>query len=89
RSVLPVFTALIDALQNSSPMTQGLTLLPLGIEALLKFLGWTEDAPICLLLSLAECAAVVIIYRLSLDWLGGRLQGREQRILETVTDRAP
>ena len=71
------------------PMTQGVTLLPLGIEALLESLGWTGSAPVCLLLSLAECAAVVILYRASLGWLGGALQSREQRILETVTDRAP
>ena len=71
------------------PITQGVTLLPLGIEALLELLGWTEGVPICLLLSLAECAAVVILYRLSLGWLGAVLQAREQRILETVTDRAP
>ena len=43
--------------------------------------------PVCLLLSLAECAAVVLLYRLSLDWLGDLLQAREQRILETVTNR--
>ena len=71
------------------PLTQGLTLLPLGIEALLEFLGWTEGVPVCLLLSLAECAAVVLLYRSSLDWQGGLLQAREQRILEIVTNRAP
>jgi len=71
------------------PMTVGATLLPMGAEALLESLGWTGGAPVCLLLSLAECAAVVLVYRASLDWLGGELQDREQRILETVTDRAP
>ncbi len=70
------------------PLTQGPTLLPLGIEALLHFLGWTQTAPICLVLTLVECALVVVLYRLALNWQGGLLQAREQRILETVTSRA-
>jgi hypothetical protein len=71
------------------PLTQGVTLLPLGIEAMLRLLGWTERAPICLVLSLAGCAGVIVIYRYSLDWLGNLFQAREQRILESVTSRAP
>ena len=59
------------------------------VEALLEFLGRTGGAPVCLLLSLAECAAVILLYRASLGWLGGALQARERRILEVVTDRAP
>ena len=70
------------------PLTQAPTLLPLGIEAGLEYQGWTTGAPICLVLSLAECAAVVFIYRFSLNWQGGLLQGREQKILESVTNRA-
>ena len=71
------------------PLTQGLTLLPLGIEAVLVgLLGWPAGVPIYLVLSLAECAVVVVIYRLALDWQGGLLQAREQRILEIVTSRA-
>ena len=53
------------------PLTQALTLLPLGIEAVLRFLGWRKASPICLVLSLAECAAVVFIYRFSLELAGG------------------
>jgi ABC-2 type transport system permease protein len=71
------------------PLTQAPTLLPLGIEVVLRFLGRTAGAPIYLLLSLAQCAAVVIIYHFSLDLLGGLFQAREQRILESVTNRAP
>lgn len=71
------------------PLTQALTLLPLGVEALLRFLGWAEGVPVFLLLSLAECAAVVVLYRFALDWQGGLLQAREQAILEAVTNRAP
>jgi len=70
------------------PLTQAPTLLPLGVEAALAYQGWIAGAPICLLLSLAECAAVVFIYRVSLNWQGGLLQSREQRILESVTNRA-
>ena len=64
------------------------TLLPLGIEALSQFLGWTIAAPIYLVLTLAECAIVVVLYRFVLVWQGNLLQAREQRILETVTSRA-
>jgi hypothetical protein len=70
------------------PLTQGLTLLPLGIEAALNFSGRAEGWPICLALSLGECAAVILLYRASLDWLGDAFQSREQRILEIVTHRA-
>jgi hypothetical protein len=71
------------------PLTQAPILLPLGIEALLRLLGWSADAPVCLVLALAECAVVVVIYRFALDWQGGQLQAREQRILDVVTYRAP
>jgi hypothetical protein len=70
------------------PLSQGLTLLPLGIEALLRMLGWPAHAPIYLVLSLAVCAVVVMIYHFSLAWIGGLFQTREQRILEIVTNRA-
>jgi hypothetical protein len=70
------------------PLTQLPTLLPLGIEAGLEYKGWTAGAPICLLLSLAECAAVVCIYHFSLNWQGSLLQEREQKILASVTNRA-
>lgn len=71
------------------PLTQAPTLIPLGIEAGLVHLGWITRAPICLILSLAECVAVIFVYRLALNWQGSLFQAREQRILETVTNRAP
>jgi hypothetical protein len=71
------------------PLTQMPALLPLGIEALLRFLGRTAGMPICLVLSLAECAAVVVIYHFSLVGEGALLQAREQRILESVTKQSP
>jgi hypothetical protein len=70
------------------PLSQVPVLLPLGIEALLEWQGWTAGFPVCLVLSLVECAAVIFIYRVVLDWEGGLFQAREQRILETVTNRA-
>ncbi len=71
------------------PLTQAATLLPLGAEAVLRFLGWPAAAPIYLVLSLIECAVIVILYHFALRWQGTLLQSREQQILETVTNRAP
>lgn len=71
------------------PLTQAPTLLPLGIEAALEQLNWCTGAPIFLALALAQCAAVVFIYRATLNWQGGLFQARERRILETVTGRTP
>jgi hypothetical protein len=70
------------------PLMQVPTLLPLGIEAMLRFMGWTGGAPIYLLLSLLECAVIVILFRFALEWQGHLLQSQEQRILEIVTNRA-
>jgi hypothetical protein len=65
-----------------------LALLPLGIELLLEALGWVHGVPVFLLLSVAECAAVVLFYRLALTWEGLLFQLREQRILDIVTSKA-
>ena len=70
------------------PLSQGLTLIPLGVEAGLVALGRDHGLPVCLLLTLVECVAVVFFYRVSLGWLGAELQAREQKILEVVTNRA-
>ena len=70
------------------PLTQAPTLLPLGIEMLSRFMGWTAGVPIYLLLCLVECAVVVFIYYFSLIWLGELFQAREQKILDIVTKRA-
>jgi hypothetical protein len=71
------------------PLTQGATLLPLGIEAVLGLWGWRTDGPVCLVLSLVLCAAVVLVYRPLLAGQGILLQDRERKILESVTARAP
>lgn len=70
------------------PLTQGPTFLPLSIEALLDSLGWRTRLPIGLLLTVVQCAVVVWLYRVLLNWQGRLLQARELRILETVTGRA-
>ena len=58
------------------PLTQGPTLMPLGIEAVLsRFLGWTKAVPICLVLTLAECATRRRPLPLRLDWQGAPLPG--------------
>jgi hypothetical protein len=70
------------------PVVLSVTLLPLGCEVLLAALGWDGGVPVCLLLSLLGCAAVVWLYRLVLWGEGSWLQAREQRILEIVTAKA-
>jgi hypothetical protein len=71
------------------PLVQVPTLLPLGIEAGARHLGWASPRlPIFLMLSLAECAVIVWIYRVVLNWQGNLLQSREQKILDAVTNRA-
>jgi ABC-2 type transport system permease protein len=70
------------------PLTQAPTLLPLGIEMLSRFMGWTAGVPIYLLLCLVECAIVAVIYYFSLILLGELFQAREQKILDSVTKRA-
>jgi hypothetical protein len=62
-------------------------LAPLGIALGMEALGWLTGVPVCLLLSLLECVAIVFLYRLLLRGQGRLLQAREQRILETVTSK--
>ncbi len=70
------------------PITQAAMMLPLGLEALFRYLGWSEAIPTLLLVSLVQCAVIIPIYLLSLRWQGELLQAREQKILEVVTGRA-
>ncbi len=67
------------------PLTQLPALAPLGIEWALEWLGWSAGLPICLLLSLLECALVIVVYYFALSWQGDLFHAREQRILQTVT----
>jgi ABC-2 type transport system permease protein len=70
------------------PLAMAPAFLPLTIESGLRLLDWTTGMPIGLILAMAESAAVIVLYRLSLRWQGELLQAREQRILESVTNRA-
>ncbi|HWG45844.1 MAG TPA: ABC transporter permease [Gemmataceae bacterium] len=67
------------------PLALAPTLLPLGVELGMEEMGWVRGVPIYLLLSLLECTAIVWLYRLVLNWQGGVLQAREQKILQLVT----
>jgi ABC-2 type transport system permease protein len=67
------------------PIALSPALLPLAIEALLPGLS---AIPVCLILSLAECALVVWLYRVLLTVQGDMLQSREKQILEVVTAKA-
>jgi ABC-2 type transport system permease protein len=69
------------------PMAEALTLLPLGTELVLGLFGRYSGVPICLVLTLVECAVIAGIYRLTLTWQGRLLQEREQEILDRVTGR--
>jgi hypothetical protein len=64
------------------------TLAPLGIEFLLRQVGWPIWPPVCLLLSLLLCGGVLLLYRLLLPLQGEVLQARELQILQTVTTKA-
>jgi hypothetical protein len=70
------------------PLALAPALLPLAVEFAVETLTNVTWLPICLLLSLAECVVVVVLYHVVLTWQGRLLQAREQRILETVTTRA-
>jgi ABC-2 type transport system permease protein len=70
------------------PLTQAFTLIPLGVETAMQLLGYGSRVPICLLLTLVECALVAVIYYFCSAGLGNMLQSREQKILETVTAKA-
>jgi hypothetical protein len=69
------------------PMMMAPILLPLGIELLLEALGWVEGVPICMLLSIVECATIVYLYGFVLTWQGNLLHAQELKILETVTTK--
>ncbi len=70
------------------PLLLALSVLPLGLELLLRHLGWLPAAvPLYLMLSFPELAAIVWVYGRVIGWQGRLLQAREQRILATVTTK--
>lgn len=84
--LVPILLQLL-MLMGVLPILEGATLLPLGVEALTSWLGWTGRAPVYLLLTTLQCAVVVQVYRWLIAWQGDLLRLREQRILEIVTNR--
>jgi hypothetical protein len=70
------------------PVTMAITLVPVGIGVGLDALEWSHGAPICLALGMAECVAIVFLYRYLLTLQGKLLTAREQRILEVVATKA-
>jgi hypothetical protein len=69
------------------PLVWAPALLPLGVEAALEAAGLWAGAPVALVLSVAVCAGVVALYRVTLGWQGELLQARELSVLETVTSK--
>ena len=67
------------------PIPIGLSLIPLGLEALLSSMGWITWFPVFLILNLVQTIFVMWVYRNSLKWQGILLQQNEQKILETVS----
>jgi hypothetical protein len=61
--------------------------IPLLIELLLWYLEWGSGVPVYLTASLIEVVVIWLIYLQVLKHQGGLLQGREQKILETVTTK--
>jgi hypothetical protein len=70
-----------------APVLLGLTLGPLGIEALLSFMNWFAWFPAYLVFGVVQAVIVVWLYRRVIDWEGGLLQRREPEILEIVSSR--
>jgi ABC-2 type transport system permease protein len=65
-----------------------LTLIPLGVEALFGLMKWAVWFPAFLVLGILQVAAMLWLYRIALNWQGGFLQRREQKILEVVSLKA-
>jgi hypothetical protein len=70
-----------------APVLLGLTLGPLGIEALLSFMNWFARFPAYLVFGAAQTVIMVWLYCRVLDWEGDLLQRREPQILEIVSSR--
>ncbi len=69
------------------PLSQGLTLIPLGVEAALRAYGLGRRSAGLPAPDPGGCVAGRLLLSSRLGWLGSWLQSREQKILETVTNR--
>lgn len=67
------------------PLALTPSLIPLGVEFLLSWFGWTTWLPVYLLLTILEASIVLYLYPRLLNWQASLFYEREQRILETVT----
>ena len=67
------------------PVAMASTLIPLGLEFLLSWAKLYTWFPAYLVMTLAQVAIALPLYRVVLKWQGELLQSREQRILSVVT----
>jgi ABC-2 type transport system permease protein len=81
-----IFFQMLFILIVPIPMT--LTLIPLGIEMVLRYLKWAPWFPAFLVFGMVQFAVVLWLYLLVINWQGGLLQQREQKILEVVSSKA-
>jgi ABC-2 type transport system permease protein len=83
------FTAVLlqFAFMFGLPILWSPALLPFAADSLLDWADIRHGLPVALVLSVAICAGVIVIYRLALNWQGDMLQAREQDILNTVTSQ--
>jgi ABC-2 type transport system permease protein len=70
------------------PIALATTLIPLGVEFLLKDASWLSRVPVYLLLTLCESALILYLFPKALVLQGRILQAREQKILEIVAAKA-
>jgi len=66
------------------PLALAPVFIPLGIDALLRYLNWAGPFPVYLILAAVELALLAFLYSRVLPYQGRLLQRREQKILEKV-----
>ena len=69
------------------PIVMAPSMIPLGMEYLLHWMGWLPGVPVFLILSAVEFAAAVGLYFWIIEYQGRLLQSREIAILEVVAGR--
>jgi ABC-2 type transport system permease protein len=69
------------------PVVLAPSMIPLGLEYLVHWMGWYTGIPVFLLLSVVEVLALGYVYSWVLDREGAMLQSRELKILDVVAAR--
>jgi hypothetical protein len=69
------------------PIPLGLTLIPLGLEAIFWAMHWVPSFPAYLVFAALQAVIAVWLYRIALEWEGDLMQRREQQILEIVASK--